>query len=154
MTPDEQRRALELLDGDIYEKTRVRLPLLLRLDSELSGKGATYETDVVSIEHVLPQTPAQDSVWLGDFSEAERAFWVHKLANLVLLDRRINSSAKNWDFAKKRSQYFTTKEGASPFAVTTGVIAAASWTPAVLEKRQGDVKRALASAWDLPIPAM
>lgn len=150
LTTAEQIKLLHLLDGDIYEKTRVRLPLLLRLDGEVSGKGATYETDVVSIEHVLPQNPGAGSDWLTTFSQEDRAFWTHKLANLVLLDRRVNVSARNWDFDKKKSRYFTTKEGASPFALTTRVIGAPDWTPARLERRQAEMKRLLGTAWGLP----
>ena len=154
LSADEQTRALQLLDGDIYERTRVRLPLLLRLDSEVSGKGATYETDIVSIEHVLPQSPASGSEWLTAFTEEERRFWLHKLANLVLLDRRVNVAARNWDFATKKAKYFTNKEGASPFALTTGVIGATTWNPTLLQKRQKELKRALATAWNLPTSSL
>ncbi|MDV6228317.1 hypothetical protein R2G56_18645 [Nitratireductor aquimarinus] len=55
------------LDGPIYRVTRVPLPLLLRLDAELSFGGATYNYDIVSVEHVLPQTPDAESEWLRDF---------------------------------------------------------------------------------------
>ncbi|WP_182422283.1 DUF262 domain-containing protein [Aureimonas sp. ME7] len=148
----EQTTMLAILDEDVYEKTRVRLPLLLRLDGEVSGKGATYATDVVTIEHVLPQNPEPNGDWTKTFAASDRAAWTHKLANLVLLDRRANSSARNWDFATKKARYFATRQGVSPFALTTGVIYAEDWTPARLEKRQTELKRALAKTWDIPFP--
>jgi hypothetical protein len=45
---------------------------------------------IVTIEHVLPQTPNKGSKWLEWFpEEAVRDAWVHRLANLVLLRNRV-----------------------------------------------------------------
>ena len=41
----------------------LRLYILLRLDSNLSGGGAFYEYDLLTTEHVLPQRPAAGSQW-------------------------------------------------------------------------------------------
>jgi hypothetical protein len=43
------------LDGPIYEKARVRLPLMLRLDAAFSDGGATYHHGVITVEHVMPK---------------------------------------------------------------------------------------------------
>ena len=86
LSADEKSSVLASLDGSIYRQTRVRMPLLLRIDSLLADHGATYEHKVLSIEHVLPQSPASDSVWLTWFpDEGTRELWTHRLANLVLL---------------------------------------------------------------------
>jgi len=69
LTPDEKQNVLSALDGQIYLQTSVRMPLILRLDSLLADHGATYEHKVLSIEHVLPQTPSADSVWLSWFPD-------------------------------------------------------------------------------------
>jgi len=34
---------------------KLRTYILLRLDSALSGGGATYDYDLITVEHVLPQ---------------------------------------------------------------------------------------------------
>lgn len=94
LTSDDQREFLRALDGPIYTMTRVRLPLLLRLDAELSSGGAEYEHDILSVEHVLPQNPYEGSEWLSMFpGQEERASWTNRLANLVLLTVRKNSQA-------------------------------------------------------------
>jgi Protein of unknown function (DUF1524) len=149
LTGDGKKAFREGLDGPIYEVTRVRLPLLLRLDAELSSGGASYD-ETVSVEHVLPQTPDPNSRWLIDFPIAiEREEWTHKLANLVLLTLRKNIRASNWDFVKKKTQYFSEKGGVSPFVVTTQVLAQDFWTPSVLQARQRSLLSKLYSTWDL-----
>jgi hypothetical protein len=98
---------------------------------------------------VLPQTPAPGSVWTTWFTDEERQQWVHRLANLVLLTRRKNSEASNYEFAEKKEKYFKTRSGVSPFALTTQVLNTHEWTPALLQQRQGELVNALATLWRL-----
>ena len=147
----EKSAILATLDGQIYDRNRVSRvgrPLLLRLDSLLAGEGVDYNYPVISIEHVLPQRPAGGSEWTDNFSQEERAKWTGRLANLVLLSRRKNSSARNHDFEYKKKVYFT-RNDVSPFALTTQVLAEPKWTPAVLERRQRDLIDALKTEWRL-----
>ncbi|WP_159946265.1 DUF262 domain-containing protein [Rhizobium sp. 18065] len=138
------------LAGDIYTITRIRLPLLLRLDELLSGGSAVYNAPIVSVEHVLPQNPGVESRWLVDFPDAdERAKWVHKLANLVLLTRRKNSQAGNLEFSEKKERYFSTRAGVSNFALTSKVLSQEHWTPEILEKRQSELTGAIDKLWRL-----
>lgn len=57
---------LDGLNGQLYRKTRVCKPVLQRLDEALSTGGAAYD-NLVSIEHVLPQTVDADSEWASCF---------------------------------------------------------------------------------------
>ena len=99
---------LERLDGDIYGQVRLRTPLLLRLDSVVAEEGASYQHPMVSIEHVLPQSPLDDSQWMKWFpDEEERRQWTHRLANLVLLSRRKNTRASNYEFERKKERVFS-----------------------------------------------
>ena len=137
------------LDGPIYGLTRVRLPLLLRLDELMASAGATYDHRIVTIEHVLPQTPGDDSNWIEWFpDEEERADWTHRLANLVLLSRRKNTRAYNFEFDRKKEEYFQ-RDGVTPFALTIPVLSNDSWTPEVLESRQETLLQKLVNEWDL-----
>ena len=137
------------LDGPIYLQTRVRMPLLLRIDSLLADKGATYEHKVISIEHVLPQTPKQGSCWMSWFpSQEEREQWTHKLGNLVLLSRRKNSQARNYDFRRKKREYFQ-RRGVAIFALTSQVLSEEDWTLEVLKRRQRKLLAKLQSEWRL-----
>ena len=146
---DEISEVRRALDGPIYLQTRVCLPLLLRLDSLLAGLGAMYEQRVLSVEHVLPQTPECGSVWLEWFPDAdEREEWTHKLANLVLLSRRKNAQAQNFEFARKKSEYFQ-RNGVATFALTSQVLYRDQWTPNVLRERQRELIGCLAKEWRL-----
>jgi hypothetical protein len=145
----ERSDTLDRLRTEIYTVTRVRLYVLLRLDSALSSGGASYDHPIITVEHVLPQNPASDSAWRTLFSDDERAYWVHRLANLVLLSRRKNSEASNYEFDVKKEKYFKTKSGTSPFALTTQVLGEATWTPSLLGQRQSQLVDALAKLWRL-----
>jgi len=137
------------LDGPIYLQTRVRMPLLLRIDDLLADNGASYEHKVISIEHVLPQNPASGSTWLSWFPEDEvREGWTHKLANLVLLSRQKNSQAQNYEFERKKTEYFQRK-GVSTFAMTSQVLIETEWTLDVLKRRQERLVKLLTTEWRL-----
>ena len=148
---EEKRAVVDALNGQIYDKNRVSLvgkPLLLRLDSAFVDAGAAYNHPVISIEHVLPRNPAQNSEWIANFTKDERLEWTGKLANLVLLSRRKNSSSSNYDFGRKKSEYFQ-RGGVAPFALTSQVINATEWTPSVLERRQEELIAKLKEVWRL-----
>lgn len=142
---DEKTDILHRLDSGIYS-----MPLLMRLNSLLyEGEPPDDLPWATSIEHVLPQNPSADSEWMRNFpDETERARWTHSLANLVLLSRRKNSQASNWDFQRKKEVYFL-RSGISPFALTNRVVAENAWTPAVLERRQKELIDALKKEWRL-----
>lgn len=141
------KRLFEELDSDIYLKSRVAKPLLLRLDQALSDGSAVYDYTTISVEHVCPQTIENGSQWDKWFSDREQHDeWLHRLANLVLLTHRKNSSASNWDLDRKKEKYFV-KGDKCPFVLTGEVLEAAIWTPMTLADRQNHVLRALAKSW-------
>ena len=146
---DEKKEILGVLEGPVYSMPRVPRPLLLRLDSLLADSGATYEHKTVSVEHVLPQKPKKCSEWDNSFPDQEvRDQWTHKLANLVLLSRRKNSRAQNFDFERKKTNYFQ-RGGVTSFALTSQVLSETEWTPEVLRRRQKNLINALKKEWRL-----
>jgi hypothetical protein len=149
-TEDEKRKTFSNLNGNLYELTKVRAYVLLRLDTVLSGGGAVYDYPIITIEHVLPQTPSKSSKWLEWFPDlASREKWVHRLANLVLLPRKKNSEAQNYDFETKKEKYFMSDKGVSTFALTSQVLNQSEWTPALLESRQNNLIEKLRDLWSL-----
>lgn len=61
---DEKTKAVDVLRGDVYKMIpRLRSNTLLRLNSALSGGGATYEYDLITVEHVLPRNSSPASQW-------------------------------------------------------------------------------------------
>ena len=146
---DEKTDIVRKLDGDIYGQVALRTPLLLRLNSILSEERVSYEHSTISIEHVLPQNPSDNSEWMKWFpDEEERKHWTHRLANLVLLSRRKNARASNYEFEKKKSEYFQ-RHGTTTFALTTQVVSQSEWTFPVLESRQRDLVGSLKKEWHL-----
>lgn len=151
LTEEEKRRTRAALDGEIYRmQTQRARYVLLRLDELLSNTpGATYQHDIISIEHVLPRNPPQDSGWTRTFKEDERLQWTHRLGNLLLLNRRKNSQAGRYDFVEKKAKYFSTATGSAVFALTTQVLSHATWTPQVVAERQEQLTAALREEWGL-----
>jgi len=152
LAAEERKEVLGRLEGDIYftgTRAKVTLLVLLRLDSLLSTGDASYQHKTISIEHVLPQSPSANSDWLKVFSEAEREHHTHRLGNLLLLPRRKNSQASNYEFKKKKEKYFSSQKGVQPFAITTQVLKEDSWTPDVVKARQAELIAKLSEVWRL-----
>lgn len=146
----ERHQTLVSLTGPIYEAKRVVKYVLLRLDETLTGNsGVTYDHPIITVEHVLPQNPHESSEWRDIFSDEERVEWTHRLANLVLLNRRKNAEASNREFDHKKSRYFSGPNGSAPFTLTIQVNGTSEWTPAVLEARQQQLMDRLANLWSL-----
>ena len=150
LTPDEIKQIINNLDGDLYLQKRISKYVLLRLDSALAATGATYAHSVISIEHILPQTPANGSQWFSWFpTVAEQEKYVHRLGNLALLDRNKNSEAKNYEFHEKKDKYFVSKGKTSPFVLTSRVLLETEWTQAIVDKRQNQLMQVLKNLWRL-----
>ena len=149
LSTDEKTDILDRLNGDIYSQVRIRTPVLLRFDSIVGEDGGNVQHPIVSIERVLPQSPADDSQWMTWFpDEEQRLRWTHRIANLVLLSRRKISRASNYEFDHKKSEYFQ-RRGTTTLPLTTQVVNESEWTPTVLERRQRELVGALRKSWRL-----
>lgn len=151
LTRQEIDETINALSGDFYLMAATpRNYVMRRLDSSLAGTGATYDRQHMTIEHVLPRNPSRESEWARLFpTEEERARYVHRLGNLVLLTREKNASASNWDFATKKQRYFAARGGVSSFALTTQVLQETEWTAQVIERRQRELISHLRQLWRL-----
>lgn len=151
LSPEEQYAIYAALDGPIYDthSSRALAVLLLRLDALMSDASASYQHDVVSVEHVMPQQPAPRSQWMAWVPDtAAHQHWVHRLGNLTLLSRKKNSAASNYEFEKKKAAYFT-KGGVSAFALTTQILQNSEWTTEVMLQRQDAMLDVLETHWRL-----
>ena len=148
LSSDEKSKVREALDADIYNTTKIRSQILERIDDALTEGGTNYPHLDKTIEHVLPQNPTEGSKWCENFDEEQREKWTHRIANLVLLSGRKNSSASNREFGEKKKNYLR-RGGMSPFALTVLVQECEEWTPAVLEERQNWLLQQFDEIWDL-----
>ncbi|MEL6316698.1 MAG: DUF262 domain-containing HNH endonuclease family protein [Pseudomonadota bacterium] len=152
LTRNDIRTAQAVLNGAIYQKERVRGPVMLRIDQHLTDAVARYDIGEVSVEHVLPRKPADDSDWGDIWRPAERREWIDRLGNLCLLSKRINSAAANASFPRKKEVYFDNLS-MTPFVITTQVLRETEWTPAVVRARHQALFEAACDIWDLkPLP--
>ena len=152
LAPDEKVEVISALDGPIYRPrpvARFVRPLLLRLDSMLADANASYDHKTITVEHILPQSPEPESEWVDNFpDEEDRIDWTHRLANLVLLSRSKNARAQNYDFDRKKNEYFQ-KNGVAGFALTAQVVNEPKWTPSVLKRRQNMLIDTFKTEWNL-----
>lgn len=153
----EKQSFRELLDGNIYNGlTAVRRNyLILRLDAMISDGAANYKnaSGLLTIEHVLPQTIDDNSQWRQwwrkdeDGGDIQHQTWLHRLANLIPLNKGRNSAASNWDFAKKKEKYFSGNKNVSSYALASKVLQKNEWTPEVVEARQKELLDCLYRNW-------
>ncbi|MCU0467683.1 MAG: DUF262 domain-containing HNH endonuclease family protein [Arcicella sp.] len=87
--------------GTRVNKTRY---LLLKMDLLMSNPATVlqYNKDSSSIEHLMPQR-IEDTEWNIEISKHKE--WVHRLGNLVLIDKNKNASLSNKLFSEKRVKY-------------------------------------------------
>lgn len=148
LSDDEKADVRQRLAGELYLSSKVRRYVLLRLDERLANQpGVVYSYKIITVEHVLPQSPKATSRWVSQFSSKEREYWTHRLANLVLLNRSKNAEAQNYDFDVKKQRYFASGNGVATFALTAQVLQESTWTPAGLDARQGRLLDELHNEW-------
>lgn len=108
---------------------------------------ATTDEDVVqqtlnykdcTLEHIIPQNPEVNTNWVTDFPEEFRNENVYKLGNMTLVTTKLNSSARNFDFEKKKLQYAKTK-----LNLTTELLQIQKILPSVIEERQRRITETL-----------
>lgn len=114
--------------GSTYKKY-----LLLRAEVVASELDSPRHFEVRSIEHVLPQNPAEDSHWRKLFSEEEHLELVNTVGNLVLLSKAKNGTAGRKEFRDKKEDYL--KPRVSDFPRSMEVLLHESWTPDVVRQR-------------------
>lgn len=152
LSEEEKTATRERLAGPIYrtfQSKRLRY-VLTRLDAILAnGPGVAYTHSLISVEHVLPQTPKDDSLWKKLFDDEQREEWTHRLGNLLLLNKRKNSEANRKEFAGKKKTYFLSPSGTVTFALTSQVLSEPEWTVAIVEDRQAKLSKLLLAEWSL-----
>lgn len=131
-----------ILSGTIYGRKYARY-LLMKVDMLSCSSDWKYTLpSTISIEHILPQTPTNDSQWKKDFTDEEREEWTDKIGNLTLISRRKNAGQGNLDFSKKVEKYF--KKNIETFPSIIKLFQDnKEWKLANLKKRQDDVIKLL-----------
>jgi len=126
-----------ILEGLVYGK-RFVLYMLLKLDYLYQNHDQKMHFETLSVEHILPQTPAEDSRWIKDFAPKVREEWTHRLGNLVLITRRKNTSQGRLDYKEKVNKYFSKSIDTCPNSLRV-LQKYKSWTPTELKENHKTV---------------
>lgn len=152
LTSQEKKNFVTALNGDIYlYPAKRRNYIILRLNDFVSdgAQNVNYSPDILTIEHVLPQTVKPETEWAKTWPDEEiRKLWLNKIANLVPLTRQKNSKAQNYDFRTKVDIYFR-KNGTTSYPLTTQVVMETKWTLDLVEQRQKQLIQVFKDKWDL-----
>ena len=146
---DEQRNILHNL-----RNLHVRSPLtcklvLLRLNDELAGSQQSLSAGEFTVEHVLPQKPARNSIWREWFPVAEeRERCTNSIGNLVLVRRRQNENARNRELSGKLEIYFGDPSTVVP-VVTSELNGITEWRPKHIVDREQRLLAIVRSVWRL-----
>ena len=116
--------------------------ILARLEQDAAGRACDPETDPGSIEHILPENPADD--WRDTFDPGRWEESAYRLGNLTLLERSSNRQVGNAAYADKAAAY-----AGSRYALSRRVAehAPEQWTPELLDARQNRLAARAAHLW-------
>lgn len=76
-------------------------------DDQTVNINLNYEKS--TLEHIIPQTIHEETNWAKDFSKKFRTENTYRLGNMTLLDVKMNSAARNYDFSRKKEIYKKTE---------------------------------------------
>ncbi len=128
---------ISVLDGPVYGK-RFAKYIVLKLDYFYQNHDQKMHFETLSVEHILPQTPAEDSKWIKDFTEIQREELTHKLGNLVSITSRKNAAQGRLDFADKFNKYFQKNIDTCPNSLRV-LNTYREWTPIQVNDNQKTV---------------
>ncbi|WP_216922992.1 DUF262 domain-containing protein [Synechococcus sp. CCAP 1479/9] len=153
ITPQDAESVLAAINRDLYGEAYAQY-VMIRLDCALAEGGLSpcLKSRIITIEHVLPQTLTD--YWGEDWSVDQHGSWINRIGNLILLSKRKNSQAQNYDFTTKKATYFGGRsEGVgsvTTFPTATNVLSVnGRWTPSVVELRQSEYCQKLSEVWQL-----
>lgn len=137
---------MDAISGKVYGRRFARY-ILLKLDYH-HARLEDLNIKNLSVEHILPQNPKDDSQWVQDFDEQAREELTHVIGNLVLISRRKNSSQGRKDYKKKKTDYFNANIGSHPLSLHV-LNSHDEWKPSNLTANQKECVKVINYLYDL-----
>jgi hypothetical protein len=124
------------------QRKRLARHVLARLEGDASGRACDPDTDPGTIEHILPENPAD--VWEETFPRSRWDASVYRLGNLTWLETSVNRRIGNAPYGQKLTAY-----ASSTYALTRAIpeLAPEEWTPELLDERQRRLARRAVHLW-------
>jgi hypothetical protein len=114
--------------------------ILAKVDAQTAGTPFSWPSPEITVEHILPENPADD--W-PQFSDVDAASEVYRIGNMMLLEERLNREAGNKSFADKRP--FFAQSDMATAATISGEMA--DWDAGKIQNRQGAMARNATGIW-------
>ena len=134
----DQPEFFKQLDSAAIYGRRFARYILYKLDMLYGGNNVKLQPPKeISVEHILPQNPADNSQWVKDFTPVDREEWTNRLGNLVLISRRKNTAQGRLDYADKKTRYF--KKNIEPFPNSIRVLERNDWKLETLKSNHVEV---------------
>lgn len=119
--------------------------LLAKIEKQKSGLDISDETMQATIEHILPENPAETG-WEAFSAEAQDRS-SERVGNYTLLERSLNSTkAGNASFSSKLDAYRK-----SAYKLTTELSNFYDWTEGAIAQRQSAMAKVAKSIWSIPL---
>ena len=116
--------------------------ILARLEQDAGGRDCDPATDPGTIEHILPENPAD--AWQEHFDPGRWDDSVYRLGNLTLLESGSNRTVGNAAYEEKIAAYKNSQYALSREIPNT---APEQWTPELLERRQERMAMRAVRVW-------
>ena len=116
--------------------------VLARLEQDTAGRACDPETDPGTIEHILPENPAD--AWEEAFPAERWEASIYRLGNLTLLEPAANRNVGNSIYTSKLDAYRN-----SAYALTRQLpeMAPERWTPELMDERQRRIAERAVHLW-------
>lgn len=123
-------------------RKRIAKYILAKLQADASGRAVDWETDPGTIEHILPENPADE--WADMIPEQHWASAIYRVGNLTLLEASANREMGNSNYQQKAVAY-----ASSQYEITRQIPqdAPEEWSMALLNDRQMKLARRAAHIW-------
>jgi alkylated DNA nucleotide flippase Atl1 len=150
--PGDQEIRQELETGQVYRRfKRTRLRMLLEAIEDVHRRETgqpQVERDMYPIEHILPQKWTDHWPVLDLEAEELRAEHVHRLGNLTLLTKSLNSKVSNGPWASKRQALQSHNTLLLTSRLPSGLDSA--WDEAGIVERTKEMIEVLLAEWPVP----
>ena len=124
------------------QRKRLAKHILARLEQDAAGRACDPETDPGTIEHILPENPAD--AWQETFSAERWEASVYRIGNLILLESAANRRVGNVDYAGKLDAY---RRSSYALARQIPEMAPEVWTPELVDERQRRLAERAVHLW-------
>lgn len=161
--PDDDEVRAEIQVLPIYRKlSRARLRMVLEsiedqwrgwLPGQTSAAGMRIRRNTYAIEHVMPQSWAKNWPLTAGDIEAERDARIHRLGNLTLLTKKLNSTVSNgpWLGDNGKAEHLQEKDVLLLNSRLLKNYAAQQWNETGIDQRTGHAVEAILGIWPVPV---